>query len=49
MMGWNDAKKEHGAGLFHSGYKSDDYKKQEKKQYDKDIKQVIDMANKGKK
>lgn len=32
MMGWfDDAKKEHGDGLFHSGAKSDDYKERERR------------------
>jgi hypothetical protein len=31
MMGWFDAKKEHGKGLYHSDYKSDDYKEKQRK------------------
>lgn len=48
-MGWDDAKKEHGAGLFHSDYKSDEQKKKEKEEHDREIQRAIDMGNKGKK
>lgn len=77
-MGWFDAKKKHGGGLFHSDYKSDDYKerqrqkeedekkkreeekrkreeeererkRKEREEYERDIKQSMDIGNKGKK
>ncbi|WP_156877886.1 hypothetical protein [Shimazuella kribbensis] len=49
MSNWEKAKKEHGAGLFHSNYKSEEQIKKEKREHDREIQRAIDMGNKGKK